>query len=52
MGKRALAFTKQLLLRGFFCKSLGLHERIVIYASANIHSTFLKQKETIHHTTV
>jgi hypothetical protein len=49
MGQRTLAFTKLLLLRVF---SLRLHERPDIYASANIHPTFLKQKETIHHTTI
>jgi hypothetical protein len=51
MGQRILVFTK-LLLKGFFCNSLRLHKQIVIYVSANIHSTLLKQKETIHHTIV
>jgi hypothetical protein len=36
-----LTFTKQLLLEVFSDNSLGLYERTVIYASANIHSTFL-----------
>ena len=51
MGQRTLAFTKLLLLRVFY-NSLRLHERPDIYASANIHPTFLKRKETIHHTTI
>jgi hypothetical protein len=52
MGQRTLAFTKLLLLRVFFCNSLRLPEWPDIYASANIHPTFLKRKETIHHTTI
>jgi hypothetical protein len=52
MGQRTLAFTKLLLLRVFSCNSLGLHERPDIYASANIHPTFLKRQKTIHHTTI
>jgi hypothetical protein len=50
MGQRILAFTKLLLLRVFSCNSLRLHEQPDIYAIANIHPTFLKRKETIHHT--
>jgi hypothetical protein len=52
MGQRTLAFTKLLLLRVFSCNSLRLHERPNIYASANIHPTFLKRQKTIHHTTI
>jgi hypothetical protein len=49
IGYRTLAFTKLLLLRGFSCNFLGLYGRKVIKTSAYIHSTFLKQKETVHH---
>jgi hypothetical protein len=52
MGQRTLTFTKLLLLRVFSCNSLRLHEQPNIYANANIHPTFLKRKETIHHTTI
>jgi hypothetical protein len=52
MGQRTLAFTKLLLLMVFSCNSLRLHKRPDIYAGANIHPTFLKRKETIHHTTI
>jgi hypothetical protein len=45
MGQRTLAFTKLLLLRVFSCNSLRLHERPDIYASANIHPTFLKRQK-------
>jgi hypothetical protein len=45
MGQRTLAFTNQLLLTVFTCKSFGLRQLTVIYTSSNIHSTNLIQKE-------
>jgi hypothetical protein len=38
IGQRTLASTNRLLLRGFSCEILGLFDRIVLYASANIHT--------------
>ena len=38
IGQRTLASTNRLLLRGFSCEFLGLFDRIVLYASANIHT--------------
>jgi hypothetical protein len=39
IGQRTLASTNRLLLRGFSCGFLGLFERIVLYAVANIHTS-------------
>jgi hypothetical protein len=45
MGQGTLASTNQLLLRGFSCEFLGLFNQIVLYTSANVHtSTRLIQK--------
>jgi hypothetical protein len=45
IGQGTLASTNRLLLRGFSCEFFGLFNRIVLYASANIHiSTHLTQK--------
>jgi hypothetical protein len=45
IGQGTLASTNRLLLRGFSCEFFGLLNRIVLYASANIHtSTHLIQK--------
>jgi hypothetical protein len=45
IGQGTLASTNQLLLRGFSCEFFGLLNQIVLYASANIHtSTHLIQK--------
>ena len=47
IGQGALASTNQLLLRGFYCELFGLLNQIVLYASANIHtSTHLIQKNS------
>ena len=47
IGQGTLASTNRLLLRGFSCEFLGLFDRIVLYASANIHtSTYLIQKNS------
>jgi hypothetical protein len=39
MGQGTLASTNQLLLRGFSCEFLRLFNRIVLYTSANIHTS-------------
>jgi hypothetical protein len=45
IGQGTLASTNRLLLRGFSCEFFGLLNQIVLYASANIHtSTHLIQK--------
>jgi hypothetical protein len=45
IGQGTLASTNRLLLRGFSCEFSGLFNRIVLYASANIHtSTYSIQK--------
>jgi hypothetical protein len=45
IGQGTLSSTNRLLLRGFSCEFFGLLNRIVLYASANIHtSTHLIQK--------
>jgi hypothetical protein len=45
IGQGTLASTNRLLLRGFSCEFFGLLNQIVLYASANIHtSTYLIQK--------
>jgi hypothetical protein len=45
IGQGTLAATNRLLLRGFSCEFFGLLNQIVLYASANIHtSTHLIQK--------
>jgi hypothetical protein len=45
IGQGTLASTNRLLLRGFSCEFFRLLNRIVLYASANIHtSTHLIQK--------
>jgi hypothetical protein len=45
IGQGTLASTNRLLLRDFSCKFFGLLNQIVLYASANIHtSTHLIQK--------
>jgi hypothetical protein len=47
IGQGTLASTNQLLLRGFSCEFLGLFNQIVLYTSANIHtSTHLIQKNS------
>jgi hypothetical protein len=47
IGQGTLASTNRLLLRGFSCEFFGLLNRIVLYASANIHtSTHLIQKNS------
>jgi hypothetical protein len=47
MGQGTLASTNQLLLRGFSCEFLRLFNQIVLYTSANIHtSTRLIQKNS------
>jgi hypothetical protein len=47
IGQGTLASTNQLLLRGFSCEFLRLFNRIVLYTSANIHtSTHLIQKNS------
>ena len=47
IGQGTLASTNRLLLRGFSCEFLGLFNRIVLYASANIHtSTYLIPKNS------
>ena len=38
IGQGTLASTNRLLLRGFSCEFLGLFDRIVLYASANVHT--------------
>jgi hypothetical protein len=35
----AKASTNRLLLRGFSCEFFGLFNRIILYASANIHTS-------------
>jgi hypothetical protein len=39
MGQGTLASTNRLLLRGFSCEFFGLLSRIVLYASAIIHTS-------------
>jgi hypothetical protein len=39
IGQGTLASTNRLLLRGFSCEFFGLFNRIVLYASANIHTS-------------
>jgi hypothetical protein len=39
IGQGTLASTNQLLLRGFSCEFFGLLNQIVLYASANIHTS-------------
>jgi hypothetical protein len=39
MGRGTLASTNRLLLRGFSCEFFGLLNWIVLYASANIHTS-------------
>jgi hypothetical protein len=39
MGQGTLASTNQLLLRGFSCEFFGLLNQIILYASANIHTS-------------
>jgi hypothetical protein len=39
IGQGTLASTNQLLLRGFSCESFGLLNQIVLYVSANIHTS-------------
>jgi hypothetical protein len=47
MGQGILASTNRLLLRGFSCEFFGLSDQIVLYASANIHtSTCLVQENS------
>jgi hypothetical protein len=47
IGQGTLASTNQLLLRGFSCEFFGLLNQIVLYASANIHtSIYLIQKNS------
>jgi hypothetical protein len=50
MGQGTLASTNRLLLRGFSCESFGFLNQIVLYASANIHtSTHLIQKNSTYY---
>jgi hypothetical protein len=47
MCQGTLASTNQLLLKGFSCEFLGLFNQIVLYTSANIHtSTHLIQNNS------
>jgi hypothetical protein len=47
IGQGTLASTNQLLLRGFSCEFFGFFNQIVLYTSANIHtSTHLIQKNS------
>jgi hypothetical protein len=47
IGQGTLASTNRLLLRGFSCEFFGLLNQIILYASANIHtSTYLIQKNS------
>jgi hypothetical protein len=39
IGQGTLASTNRLLLRGFSCEFFGLLNQIVLYASANIHTS-------------
>jgi hypothetical protein len=39
MGQGTLASTNRLLLRGFSCEFFGLLNQIVLYVSANIHTS-------------
>jgi hypothetical protein len=39
IGQETLASTNQLLLMGFTCEFLGLFHQIVLYTSANIHTS-------------
>jgi hypothetical protein len=39
IGQGTLASTNRLLLRGFSCEFVGLLNQIVLYASANIHTS-------------
>jgi hypothetical protein len=39
IGQGTLASTNRLLLRGFSCEFFGLLNRIVLYASASIHTS-------------
>jgi hypothetical protein len=46
IGQGTLASTNRLLLRGFSCEFFGFSDQIVLYASANTHtSTYLIQKK-------
>jgi hypothetical protein len=47
IGQGTLASTNRELLSGFSCEFFGLLNQIVLYASANIHtSTYLIQKNS------
>jgi hypothetical protein len=46
IGQGTLAFTNQLLLRGFSCEFFGLFNQVVLYTSSNIHSIYLIQKNS------
>jgi hypothetical protein len=47
IGHGTLASTNRLLLRGFSCEFFGLFNQIVLYTSANMHtSTHLIQKNS------
>jgi hypothetical protein len=50
IGQGTLASTNRLLLRGFSCEFFGLFNRIVLYASADIHPSIQIRKQTVHHT--
>jgi hypothetical protein len=54
IGQGTLASTNRLLLRGFSYEFFGLLNQIVLYASANIHTSIHPsiriRKQTIHHT--
>jgi hypothetical protein len=39
IGQGTLASTNRLLLRGFSCEFFGFFNRIILYASANIHTS-------------
>jgi hypothetical protein len=39
IGQGTLASTNRLLLRGFSCEFFGLPNQIVLYVSANIHTS-------------
>jgi hypothetical protein len=48
IGQGTLASTNRLMLRGFSCEFFRLLNQIVLYTSANIHtSTYLIQKNSI-----
>ena len=46
IGQGTLASTNRLLLRGFSCEFFGLFNRIVLYASADIHTSIHSNQET------